>query len=139
MAGDAGSIRFERLQYAEIVRPEAVHGMGKIGAQERESITRREGMRREGGIREDADEGEFGERARCPAFADVSGEPFLDLGVGVMGGPSSSDQDIYVQQESRVHSRPASSSLTFSELTGGESGGRSATWKPLTTWVCRGA
>jgi len=113
MAANARSVRFECLQDAEIVRQETVHGMGEVGAQERKSIAWRQGMRGEGWIGQNADEGEFGEWARSPAFARVLSEPLLDLGMGEMGGPSRGDQHIYVEQESRVHSRPA---LKFLDL-----------------------
>lgn len=90
-------------------------------------------------IREYADEPSLGQRACRPAFVSAARQPFLDLLVGTVSGPSHGNKHINVQQEARFHSNSSCSFLTFSMLTRGEPGGNSTTWKPLTTRVCKGA
>src|SRR6266566_9335383 len=127
MARQALGEWFKCVGKADLIGPEAVRGMAKVGSQQGESIRGGECVWRESGIREYADEGGLGQCACCPSFACVAREPFLDFLMSTVGGPSHRDKDIDVQQKSGFHSNSSWSLSTSSVLTGGEPGGSSTT------------
>ena len=127
MARQSRDEGFQRLYEADFVGPEPVHGMGKVGSQQGESVPGGECIGRERGIREYAHEGGLGQRACRPAFARVAREPVLDLRICAMGGSSHRDKNVDVQQETGFHSNSSWSFSTSSVLTDGEPGGNSTT------------
>src|SRR6266576_447634 len=127
MARQALSKWFKCVGKTDLVRPESVRGMAKVGLSQGESIRGGERIWRESRIREYADEGGLGQWACCPPFARVAREPFLDFLMSAVGGPGHRDKDIDVQQKTGFHSNSSWSLSTSSVLTAGEPGGSSTT------------
>jgi hypothetical protein len=127
MARQALSEWFKCVGKTDLIGPEPVRGMAKVGLQQGESIRGGECVWRESGIRKYADEGGLGQWACCPPLARVARKPFLDFLMSAVGGPSHSDKDIDVQQKTGFHSNSSWSLSTSSVLIGGEPGGSSTT------------
>src|SRR5579864_562556 len=99
MARQSWGEEFKCLDEGDVIGPEPMRRMRKVGLQQGESVRGRECIGRECGIRRYADEGSLGQWACCPSFVRVAREPLLDLLMRAMGGPSHRDKNVDVEQD----------------------------------------
>src|SRR6266568_1496478 len=111
--------------------------MPHIRGKQVDRFLRRHRVPRERRIRHDPHKRRLRERACGPPRARILPEPALRPLVAFMRRPQQRDQHIRVQQNRR-HFCSASSSRTFFVVTRGDSGGKSNTCTPFTSFVGRG-
>src|SRR5580692_413446 len=124
---------------ADIIVPELVRRMTKIGLQQRDRVDCCQSVWRKRWIREDADKSCLGERAGRPSRAPQLRKPALHFAVRLVTRPRHRDQYIDVEQTGPGHSSSSCSLRICSPVTVGDPWGSSTTWNPFTRRVCSGA
>ena len=96
---ESRSERSHGVGEAHVVRPELVGPMSEVALQQSEGVRGRQGIRREGGIRDDPHEAELGQRARRPPRpCSACREPFVGRIEVLVSGPVQGYQDVDVEE-----------------------------------------
>jgi hypothetical protein len=137
IALQAGFHPFHCRGNLKAVRPEFVTRMSEIFVEERECFARRQRVSRKGGIRDDTDESELGQRARRPPRIDTTTKPTMRYVMVFVRRPEERRQDIEVK-ERRFHGSSARSSSTRAAVIFGDRRLRRRTRRPLRSSVTSG-
>src|SRR5215471_3603968 len=95
----------------DVILPKAVVGVAQIGLKQSQGVTRCERVRRERGVRHNADESTLRQGARRPSLTRMTAKPLLNRGVRLMRRPGGRNENIDVKQKAGAQSSSSSWSL----------------------------